>query len=121
MQEKVRREVRSVSAPRMKPAWGIGGEAKGKDLNEEFKTLGAEAQLMPVLRDDSCGLKPSIPLEELTCRQDINMQRLSECGVGSEGSLVYTSSLVWWYQPEGWAPNYWSSLVFYCPCCQFHV
>ena len=97
--------MRSVSAPRLKPAWGIGGEANGKDLNEEFETLGAEAQLMPGLGKDSCRPKPSIPLKEPTCREDINMQRLSECGVGGEESLVSTSSLVWWYQPEGWAPT----------------
>ena len=112
--------MRTVSAPWLKPAWGIGGEAKGKDLNEEFETLGAEAQFMLGLGKDSCRPKPSIPLKEPIYREDINMQRLSECGVGREDSLVSTSSL-WWYQPEGWAPNYWSSLVFYCPCCQCHV
>ena len=122
LQEDVGREARSVSSPRLKPARGVvGGEVKGIDLHGEFERLGAEAQLMPGFGEGGCGSLQTIPLEESTCRQDITMQRLSECGVGSGGSLVSNTSLMWWYQPEGWAPNYWSSLVFYCPCCQLHL
>ena len=78
---------------------------------EEFERLEAEGQLLQGLGEGGCGSIPAIPLVEPACRQDIYMQRPSECGEGSEGSLVSTTSLVWWYQPVVPAPKYWS---FWC-------
>ena len=71
--------------------------------------------------EGSCGPKSTPTLQELACRQHIHMdhmQRLSKCVGSSAGTVASTTSLVWWYQPDGWAPNYWASLVFYCSHCQ---
>ena len=61
---------------------------------------------------------PTFTAQTPACRiQTKPMQRLSEC-VESEGAVKTTTNWEWWYQPYGWRPNYWASLVFYCSGCQ---
>ena len=140
LQEEIRREEKTPSpgsSPRLKPVRCGRGEVVGRDLREEFERLGAEAQHLPLAyppvgikeeeeqEDDytwygegSCGLTTNPTFQKLACRKHIHVQRLSECVGSGEGAEVSTTSLVWWYQPDGWAPNYWASLVFYCCGCQ---
>ena len=142
LQQEIRKEERTLSpgsSPRLKPARYMRGEVVGRDLREDIEKLGAEAQHHPLATpavgvkeekeqeekdqstwyvEGSCGSTSTPTLQKLACRQHIHMQQLSECVGSGEGTVVSTTSLVWWYQPDGWAPNYWASLVFYCSDCQ---
>ena len=68
--------------------------------------------------EESTVSTPTYTVQTPACRQQTKpMQRLSECA-GREGAVKTPTNWEWWYQPYGWRPNYWASLVFYCSGCQ---
>ena len=116
-----------------------------EDLRMEFERLGADAQhlLLTTPRDakkeggeireeeeeepedqfsgssvGGCVSTTTPTPQQLACSTPTHVQQLSEDVWGGGDCQLPTTSLVWWYQPYGWTPHCWASLVLACPSCQ---